>query len=207
MDRKRYGKVLMRLKKYINEIKKFHSLDVINSIADKLVKNCEKSFLKEVVRSNNFLYRGTYNSIDVIEVFTPRKDRRPTDTGKEAQKVLDQIFFDEFGWHPRSQGVFVSGDALEASGYGSYSYLFFPIGKYKFIWSKKYKDLYTDYSKNYLGTLYIDDDLIKSYFDKDLYSAIKSENEIMFGVSKYYLVNIVDRIEERDLMGALKNRI
>src|SRR5574343_1636353 len=55
------------------------------------------------------MYRGyKKNLYDYIK--TRRKNRRPMDSKPIFQKMFDKYFFKKFGWKPRSEGVFVSGD-------------------------------------------------------------------------------------------------
>jgi hypothetical protein len=130
----------MRLKFYINEAK---SVDEIYEI---LSKDC-KPFINEFIkRKKTFLWRGTNKYVDSIQKITPRKDRKPRDMPKEMHKFLDNVFKDNFGWYARSEGVFVASDRYFAEDFsktGMDAYLFFPIGRYKYVWSPNIKDIYT----------------------------------------------------------------
>jgi hypothetical protein len=129
---------MTRLQQYINEIKT--STDIISMIR----KDCQP-FLKEMKGSRSLLYRGSDQPVDGIEKIVPRNNRIPKNTPLKLHKQLDIVFKKGFGWKARSEGVFVSFDEVEAEFYGE-TYLFFPIGKYKYVWSSIYRDLTRHYN-------------------------------------------------------------
>jgi len=131
----------MRIKKYLNEAR-------IKDVIFKIKRDCDP-FLKEMKGSKYFFYRGTTKLIDVIRKYKPRKNRRPTDSSLLFHNIMDNAFKEKFGWKSRSEGVFATSDENEE--YGDTSTIFFPIGKYKYIWSSSIKDLYEDVE----GLLYI----------------------------------------------------
>jgi len=138
----------MRLNKYINEIyQRDKKIEPIYKLID---KNCAP-FLKEIKNVRMFLYRGSEENIDRIKRIKPRKDRRPKDMPEELHETFDDLFHKKFGWYVRSEGVFVTGDKVLSASYGT-PYLFFPIGKYKYVWSSKIMDLYTEIeNEEYFG--------------------------------------------------------
>jgi len=129
----------MRLTKYINEIKQFNYDDVI----DALKKNCAP-FLKELKQTGRkkFLFRGHQYASRTITKKKTRQDRTPKDMDEKTSSYLDNLFKKKFGWFARSAGVFATADIGETYEYGK-PFLFFPIGKYKYIWSPVVDDLYT----------------------------------------------------------------
>ena len=133
----------MRLKQYITE-----SDMGIEEIWSMIQKDC-KPFLKEFKLNGHgdLFFRGTHHGLsrNGIKKFTPRKDRRPTDTPELISKMIDDEFKKKVGWKPRSEGVFTTTIRSRAGGYGETT-IFFPIGKYKYVWSDEIIDLYT-----YLG--------------------------------------------------------
>lgn len=161
----------MRLKQYINEAK---SVDEIYEILSKDCKPFINDFLK---RKKTFLWRGTNKRIDSIQKITPRKDRKPRDMPKELHKFLDNVFKDNFGWYVRSEGVFVASDryfAEDFSDTGGDAYLFFPIGRYDYIWSPVIKDIYTwlGRSQIYIEYYHNDEKLKSSWFiSEDMFEA------------------------------------
>lgn len=126
----------MKLKQYLTE-----SEAGINEILDMLEKDC-LPFIKEMrkISPDILICRGSRKSIENIRKIKRRKDREPTDTPEWAQYILDEAFEDKFGWRARSEGVFAS-DYGVADKYGN-SYIFFPIGKYSYLWSSVTKDLW-----------------------------------------------------------------
>jgi hypothetical protein len=122
----------MRLTKYIIEESEYSLDDVL--------KYTNKNFLT-IIKKNDFIYRGSKpKNKDIIKLVV-RKNRQPRDIDFHVHMLMDDLFKQKFGWKARSEGVFVCSDPYEASVYGSV-YLFFPIGSYKFIWSKKIRDLF-----------------------------------------------------------------
>ncbi len=187
----------MRLQRHINEVSRVPEDTVLELIR----KNC-KPFLKE--SGGQFLFRGTKKRVPRgMAKITTRPDRRPLDTPKELHDYMDKHFKKKFGWKGRSEGVFCLGDEHEASVYG-YTYAMFPIGQFKFIWSPSIMDLTSDFREEEIlvGTDYGNEDdweggdnnprfqqLIKTYTDKNLKKAIRSDNEIMIKCKEYYLVD------------------
>lgn len=114
----------------------------LEAITDILEKDCGK-YLKELrnTKSGQLLWRGSRHRIKVMEKIQTRMDRKPLGTPEDDHLLLDEIFDDHHGLKARSQGVFVSPSKKTAQHYGSPS-IFFPIGKYKYLWSPEVEDLY-----------------------------------------------------------------
>jgi hypothetical protein len=74
----------------------------------------------------------------------PRKDRKPKDLAEHYHKGMDRVFYDKFGWRPRSEGVFVTNNFVTAESYGNAVNIFFPVNGFSFVWSTIYSDLYTN---------------------------------------------------------------
>jgi hypothetical protein len=136
----------MRLQKFINEGHKAIRLNSkteskkVYEIITLLFKDC-KQYLKDLKGTSEPLYRGARGGD--ITLITPRADREPKDMSRELQELFDTAFYNDFGWYPRSEGVFCSGKYDQASGYGSAVFTVWPIGKYNFIYSDDTHDLYT----------------------------------------------------------------
>lgn len=117
-----------------------------------LIKAECSQIIQEYDKMGRILFRGTNSkrmteiSENIFKVY-PRNDRRPKDTSWKYQEDIDYIFNKKFGWKPRAEGAFVIGLASTASTYGKL-YGFFPINGYKYLWSDKYDDLYSDYFEN-----------------------------------------------------------
>ena len=105
-----------------------------------LLKRDCAPYLKQLKGIKNFIYRGTNHQVERIRKFKARENRTPTDTDIRVHNMLDSIFRKKFGWKARSEGVFTSSDT-NLPDYGT-TYLFFPIGQFKYLWSPKIDDLY-----------------------------------------------------------------
>src|SRR5574343_260209 len=195
----------MRLEQYLNEGFDIYSM---------LMADVDHAFLKACIQADRWFLRGSRNKVsyDGYLSIVPRSDRRPSDTNIIIHNELDSKFRKIFGLKARSEGVFVTGSVDQAGEYGIYTYAFFPIGKYKFIWSTDIKDatVYTDniiflYRKKIHDINYNPDpndtDFLSyfhnkypfdTYSDKNLAKALDSQNEVMFKCDKYYLVDIFE---------------
>ena len=133
----------MRLIKYINEENKD------NPVLEIIKKECSE-ILNVYEKVGLVLYRGLKDiaykkeiSNNIYKV-TPRKDRVPKDTHIFHQEKIDNLFYKKFGWKPRAEGVFATQTKSQTVQYGA-SGIFLPVNGYKYIWSPKYKDLYSDF--------------------------------------------------------------
>ena len=104
--------------------------------ADLIKQNCQP-FLQ---MTDLPLYRGqgsllNFNIFEKARVEQIRKDRRPKDTPEYVQIALDNWFFQNYGFKPRSQGLFCSGSGVEARVYGKLHYVF-PVGKFEHLWMR-----------------------------------------------------------------------
>jgi len=115
----------------------------VTSMANFIKKNCQP-VLRELNSQETppLLYRGI-KSNDPIFIGTVRKNRRPKDTGIEYHNLFNNSFFKLFGWKPRSEGLFVSGEVWSTKSYGD-TYIIFPMGDFKFIYSPNVIDLYVE---------------------------------------------------------------
>lgn len=184
---------------YINEQQRHYPTDEdLENAWKTLSKDCSEiiNFYKksDIVNDFNGLFRGSLKNAGVISnKIKPRKDRRPTDTPQDIQIELDKAFKSEFGWKPRSQGVFSFGRARDAAFYG-YPYAVFPSNGYKFLWSPNVPDLYVylksaNVLSDFPGIEQKIKEIIDTYTNKNLDKAIDSGHEIMIGCKYYYLVS------------------
>jgi hypothetical protein len=149
----------MRLQHYIlNE----ESIDI-----DDIYVKC-KPFMKDLLKNYklHFAYRG-YSSGDDVIFRKTRKNRNPKDTYPEIQTLLDKMFMKKFGVKPRSQGVFATPVKNDSGAYGV-TYLFFPVGSYKLIWSSEIRDLYGDFIEKWQD-IYVDIDDSDGMFEDEWY--------------------------------------
>lgn len=154
----------MKLQKYLTE-----TTDIIVEngprIWQKLKKEC-KPFLKEYKKTGyvgkKVIYRGS-SAVGVdtkkyggIRAAFPRDDRKPKDMPPALHQKFDEDFNNRHGWYARSEGVFTTPKKSVAMSYGK-PFLFYPIGKYKYLWTEETDDLYSFADgENLLG--YGDDD-------------------------------------------------
>lgn len=151
---------------------------------------------------------------DIFKV-TPRKDRQPLDTSREAHDAFDKYFKRLFKFKARSEGVFCVGDNHQGIDhiqmYGT-MYMIFPIGEFSCVWSPKIQDLYKEYTEDFIahtsqkpGSEYFEEDLEEWLYHMgyttDVKGALHTKNEVMLKTKKYYAVstNFYD-----DLIGKLK---
>lgn len=188
---------------YINEkFQKYPDEKDMEEIWEILSSDCKEivDFYKRSPVVNDFqaLFRGTtkgFGDQDALsDKIKPRKNRRPKDTPMDVHTALDSAFEDEFGWKPRSQGIFSFGKSSDAGFYGQ-PFVVFPSDGFKFLWSREVPDLYIHLKSKGIMTEFpgIDRELqriVATYTDEDLNRAIDSGHEIMIGCKYYYMVNM-----------------
>lgn len=124
----------MKFLRYMNEnIKEINEDDV-----DELIQRDCQPWLK--ASQGEVVYRGAKNKPYCYKG-TVRTDRRPVDTKPELQIMFDNIIQKKYGFKPRSNGLFVTGNIGDATRYGRV-YRITPIGKFKFLWSPLVRDFY-----------------------------------------------------------------
>jgi hypothetical protein len=175
----------MRLQKYLNEEEEY--FDYIGIIE----RDCKPflSFIK-VFKPIPFVYRGVKSNKTFIHK-TPRSDRKPLDTPLETHKILDELFYEKFGWKVRSEGVFTF--TYSGAGYGT-NYYFFPIGKnFKYVYSPDVKDLFITIER--MGKKSKDREELKkivdTYYQNEKYAQafVGVNKEIVWKCDSYYLLN------------------
>jgi len=200
----------MRLQQYLNE-----EHNTMENVVKMIKKDC-KLYLTILRKTDKMLYRGTLkdvpsdaeNSNDVYYFKKkPRIDRKSTDMPPLTHKRLDELFYEKFGWKPRSEGVFVTSDWGTAAFYGK-AFLFFPIGNFKYVWSPKVPDLWI-WIRSHLSQRKDMSErpdlegIIDTYIDKNLQKCIELEYEVAIKCKEYYMVYVSfasDGREFRDLL-------
>jgi hypothetical protein len=177
----------MRLIKHLNE----QSVDITHEL--NLIKQDCQPFIRQAKPCKGLAVRSAtaWMSTNFIKKKT-RKDRMPLSTPVNVHNMLDTLFVKRFGWKVRSGGVFTYG----AEGY-LYSHYFFPIGKFRFVYSPQVKDLY-DYLIELKHDLRIPWEeleihdlsfIMNTYTNKNLCAGIKGgKSEIVFKCKEYYLL-------------------
>ena len=132
----------MRFKEYTEG--KYNS-DLTHNLADgdaeilDLIRNDCAPFLKY----GRIFYRGAdFHAPEDLIKKSVRSDRKPRDIPIELHDVLDNAFKRKFGWAVRSSGVFATQDWEHATEFGIDTYMFFPIGNFKYVWSGAFHDLF-----------------------------------------------------------------
>ena len=138
----------MRLTQYINEaepwdgISKRESLEqaTLTLFMTNILRDCQP-FLRDLdLKNPRFLYSGRKRDTDWFEQ-SVRSDRKPKDLSPDIHTDFDNEFNKQFGWRPRSNGLFCTGDESSAYEYGN-TFMIFPKGQYKILWSQEVSDLY-----------------------------------------------------------------
>jgi hypothetical protein len=168
----------MRLNRYLTEAKYDDEYIATKVIYPMLVKN-SKPFMIEFLRNQRksgfkWFWRGTNRQITEIGEVKRRKNRKPVDMPKKLHDLLDFKFFEKFKWPVRSEGIFTVPDQGSTISYGSYTYAFFPIGKYRYVWSDRVMDLFAEMYKRKLTPDKAD----------HLYSDIVGNDEVILPTSK-----------------------
>jgi len=197
----------MKFYNWINEIQtflkkpKYKVREEFEEAWNEIEKNVKKDFLQSYKNTGKFILRAVQNYPQDKIYFEKkrRSSRKPKDTKKAVHTILNKLFKEKFGW-PSRNGVFTKSGGVDK--YGK-SFIFFPIGNYKFVWSPYIDDLFTEiptmpfiiqsgkkvdkekWAQKKRKTL---NTLVNKYKDDNLESAIKSGNEISFKISKYYLL-------------------
>ncbi len=173
----------MRLYNYLNEEK---SIDKIRRLSEPFFKEFGDAY-----KNDNFIWRGHNSVIDNFKTKKRRKGRKPRALSIKKHEYLNKISKELFGWNVRSEGVFCGYYGL-ATEWGT-PYIFIPLGKYRYIWTTEYPDIYELYDS------FLDDDIKKrlyhlykeNYKTNDLSKAIEQNAsfESIFDCDFYVLVN------------------
>lgn len=210
----------MRLIKYINE-QQVEYEDGNKKMFDTLKQHCGP-FLKEAKKfqEDKFLFRGSLTSLKPnhttgLEAKKVRPGREPRDIPIQVHKALDKKMKRDFGWFPRSEGVFATSSYMTAGDFGV-PYLFFPAGRFKFVYGLEKRkgvraisdvlgaldraNIIVWRSNEYilndeLSQQELDDsleDFVTQFTDKNLAMGVLQGAEIMFNCKYYYLAERED---------------
>lgn len=133
----------MRLEEYIiNEAMSpeeafMKALPKIKKECRPFIMECKKNGIQQPI------WRGSGKNIKNLKKIRARKNRFPKDTPSEAHEYLDGLFKRYHGIYVRSEGVFTTGSYNNAKQYGI-PYIFVPVGKYRYFWSDRIMDLFSD---------------------------------------------------------------
>jgi len=198
----------MRLNRYLQEAKYDNEYIAQKVIYPMLVKDC-KGFLVEFLKSQRtsgfrWFWRGTDRQITEIGKVPTRKNRKPKDMPVKLHELIDFMFYKKFRWSPRSEGVFTNPQPGAVMPYGQYAYAFFPIGKYRFIWSSRVEDLFADMYRRKLTPdkadhLYADvvgNNAVLLPNTREEYAEERKKFEIWFKDPKGWFAEVVKRADE-----------
>lgn len=203
----------LQLNLFNEDEKEYYCVDgakiyIPNNVKEKIKYECS-DIIYEYNKANICFLRGVSSirleqigdNISSVFKCVPRHNRRPKDTLDVLHNDIDNLFYEKFKWHPRSEGVFVSTNKGVAITYGS-PYIFLPKNGYKFIYSKNISDLYSDRLETFTPlddrtdeTTYIytnindEYDIFDGYIPR-MYNPIKNGNMytiIIDGVEKTYI--------------------
>ena len=190
----------MRLQKYINNnLNESYMVKDWLEVVDKLKQDC-KPFIREK-KKGKWLYRGIKKSMPPVDIVKPRKNRKPRDMPEDLHDELDYKFKEEFGWKSRSEGVFCTSNMTDAGYYGE-PFIIYPIGKFKYVWSKQISDLYMYLKRNGIiqEVLYqtptsnkleqIAKDIVDLYQEHNLDDAMDEESEVSILCDSYYALDM-----------------
>ena len=190
----------MKFLHYINENLKELNDDDMEFLIDRDCQPWIKASQGETV------YRGAKNKPYNYKG-TVRTNRKPLDTEPIIHELFDKTIQAKYGFKPRSNGLFITGNLADARRYGKV-YKIYPINKFKFLWSPNIRDFYSETGiivRNWMGkndtgaskkavlkhpdvqTL-IKDRILDSYITKNLPQAINSYKEIMVVTKEFYAV-------------------
>jgi hypothetical protein len=203
----------MRLIRHLNEqtppIQKDYTALELNMLLELVQKECNP-WLREIgdfsiTTIPNPVFRGVEENVRIFRVKkgTRRSDRIPKFTQKEVFEIFDKAFAEKFGWWARSRGIFTGSEHV-AYSYGK-TYVFFPMGKYKYVWSARYQDVWhnlthptfweglTDIErkKHLIGSKIKAESAVKKYNNRNIKGAMRSAGvayEAIFECKKYLLM-------------------
>lgn len=122
-------------------------------ISDYIQKNCNE-FLVIAQENKCLLFRGIRDymygndsptgTISNSFIGNPYSDRRPQDTTKVNQKIIDDELKAAGFKALRSNSIFTSSSVIIAGGYGK-AYSIFPLNGFNYTWNSKAQDLSTEY--------------------------------------------------------------
>lgn len=198
----------MRFQRHLNEALTADQIEKVRyDIYPQILKDCQP-YLKALKGQYHEAMRGHRSTIKVWSKRKVRQDRKPLETDKRIHDLADKLFQKKFGLKPRSQAAFSFSDLNKGFAfYGDMMY-FYPIGNFKFLWSKEVKDLTLHLTDREHGLFILepsgefDDDMwtlgaaekvmkniVDTYQTTDLHAALKTRHEIAWFCKEYYLVH------------------
>lgn len=139
----------MRFRRHLNEAAA--KVSNYEFLLDYIKNNCRKA-IKEYRDGYNIFVRQEVreDSPEIGKIKAIRSDRRPSDTPREIHRMTDDWFEEKYGWRARSTSLFcwivsdITKYAKLAKLNRRHKFIVFPVGNYRYLWSMKSHDLYTD---------------------------------------------------------------
>lgn len=135
-------------------------------------------------------------------IFTPRNNRRPTESSEIISSYMDDVLEEKFGWRPRAQGVFCTSAQDTAVGFGKL-YKIFPMGEFKFVYMPGVDDTAvklrrTIRAKTDVNAVFRYDDFIKNLDDDP-------EKQKTFDEIKAVIKHEMSKFKDTDLKAAIED--
>lgn len=187
----------------LSEIFLKENLQLPEDIVALIHKDCQP-FLHEMGNDlSHLLYRGVSkkslqrakptNIPNLYIVPGYYDNRNPRDTAIEVHIEINKRFVQKFGV-PFRNGVFVVGDSGLTGAYGNELAVIIPIGNFKYCWSPKVMDLFSE-----LEDFEFEDDedadfydIVDSYQTSGLKQAVSTTSEIMLYCNSCFMYIITD---------------
>ena len=191
----------MKIKDIINEESKFKKslIQSLESFLKENINELDVDIIKQMIRENNFLYRGINPSSPKSKnpwfCDLPRDIRNPKDTRFYLQVLID-VLFEKFGVDAkRSNSFFCTGDFDVAKNYANnnekYVFIVLPSKNFSFYSNKRIEDLYVNrdyYLKDILEKIektLTKDEKVRLLTDEN----IKKINDFLIELYKYSILN------------------
>ena len=129
------------------------------------------------------------------------EDRKPLHSTVGFHFRFNELLIEKFGW-PVRNGVFATSDWSDTRLYGN-PHIFFPIGKFDFVWSPKIADLFQEVENTPDEEEEIKNALDSYIENKDLDKAWFSGHELSFKCDEYLLI---DDLYQQQILNWWKGR-
>jgi len=120
-------------------------LGMITQLWKQITSSCSQS-LAAMRASRRALYRGAGGAMAYWG--QPWQSRRPADTHRDEQALVDQ-FLEQAGFAARrGNSIFATSNIRQAVDYGDDLYLVFPVNGAAITWNRRIVDFYSDVVEN-----------------------------------------------------------
>jgi hypothetical protein len=139
--------------------------------------------LRSIVKNQDFLIHASE--------LTPRNDRNPKHSSKNAQKIFDDYAEKRFGWRPRKEGIFTTSDLEDARFYGPV-YAIFPKGDFRYVYHSEVADFFLKFKRSVDFAAELQDFVNDHghFSNVDIEGGLDEGVEVILGCDSYYAVKI-----------------